>query len=71
MRCSCIWGSRPHEIRPHQKKALRWPSGQGGQTRFVFARWARHPGYAGDPWLVQAADAVVRKFDAIVQRLEI
>ena len=65
------WGSRPHIIRPREKKALRWPSGQGGKTGFVFAKWVRHPGYAGDAWLVQAADEAVRQFDAIVRRVEI
>lgn len=34
-------------------------------------RWPMHPGYAGDAWLVKAADKAVRQFDAIVQRLEI
>jgi len=65
------WGTRPHDIRPRTKKVLRWPSGQGGQTGFVFARFVRHPGYAGDPWLVAAADEAVRQFDAIVRRLEV
>lgn len=65
------WGSRPHVIRPREKKALRWPSGQGGQTGFVFAKWVRHPGYAGDAWLVKAADEAVRQFDAIVRRMEV
>lgn len=45
------WGTRPHDIRPKRKKALRWPAGAG----FAFARKVRHPGYKGDPWLVRAA----------------
>ena len=65
------FGTRPHIIRPREKKSLRWPSGQGGKTGFVFAKWVRHPGYAGDAWLVQAADEAVRQFDAIVRRVEI
>ena len=65
------WGTRPHIIRPREKKALRWSSGQGGKTGFVFAKWVRHPGYAGDAWLVQAADEAVRQFDAIVRRVEV
>lgn len=64
------WGTRAHEIRPRDKKALRWPSGQGGKTGFVFARFVHHPGYEGDAWLVEAADAAVRQFDAIVRRVE-
>lgn len=65
------WGSRPHVIRPREKKALRWPSGAGGKTGFVFAKWSKHPGYAGDSWLVKAADEAVRQFDAIVRRVEV
>lgn len=65
------WGSRPHVIRPREKKALRWPSGRGSATGFIFAKWAKHPGYEGDPWLVKAADETVRQFDAIVRRVEI
>ena len=65
------FGTRPHIIRPREKKSLRWPSGAGGKTGFVFAKWVRHPGYAGDAWLVQAADEAVRQFDAIVRRVEV
>jgi len=63
------WGTRPHDIRPRQKKVLRWPGGTGGHTGFVFARFVHHPGYAGDAWLVQAAEDAVRQFDAIVRRV--
>jgi hypothetical protein len=65
------WGTRPHIIRPKKRKALRWPSGQGDATGFAFAKWVKHPGYEGDPWLVKAADEAVRLFDAIVRRVEI
>jgi len=65
------FGTRPHIIRPREKKSLRWPSGAGGKTGFVFAKWAKHPGFSGDPWLVQAADEAVRQFDAIVKRVEV
>lgn len=64
------WGTRAHIIRPKDKKTLRWPSGQGGGTHFVFARFVRHPGYAGDAWLVKGADEAVRQFDAIVRRVQ-
>lgn len=64
------WGTRAHIIRPKEKKTLRWPSGQGRGTHFVFARWVRHPGYAGDAWLVKAADEAVRQFDAVVRRVQ-
>lgn len=76
------WGTRPHIIRPREKKALRWVGEKGATTRnaqgrfvsgtkFIFARFVHHPGYAGDPWLVQAADEAVRQFDAIVRRVEV
>lgn len=64
------WGTRAHVIRPRNKKALRWASGQGTGTQFVFARFVRHPGYAGDAWLVKAADEAVHQFDAIVRRIQ-
>lgn len=60
------WGSRPHAIRPSKKKVLRW----AGSNGFIFARFVNHPGYAGDPWLVKAADEAVRQFDIIVRRAQ-
>lgn len=58
------WGSRPHEIRPKDRKALRWVSG----NKFVFAKFTKHPGYSGDPFMVNATQAVLSKFDSMVQR---
>lgn len=58
------WGTRPHRIAPKTRKVLRWPSGGA----FVFARWVRHPGYNGDPWLLTATRDAIRDFDAIVRR---
>lgn len=54
------WGTRPHEIRPRLRKALRWPAGGA----FAFAQRVQHPGYEGDPYLRQAA----RKAPAIFER---
>lgn len=65
------WGTRAHLIKPRDKKMLRFPVGQGGGTHFVFARFVKHPGYAGDPWLVQAADEAVKQFDSIVRRVNL
>lgn len=64
------WGTRPHTITPRRKKVLRWPSGSGGNTGFVFARFVKHPGYKGDPWLVRAGDAAVSAFDGIVAKIQ-
>lgn len=52
------WGTRPHEIRPKNKKALRWVSG----AHFVFSARVQHPGYAGDPWMVDTASQVPAMF---------
>lgn len=53
-----------------KKRSLRWTAGAGGGTHYVFAMHVHHPGYKGDPWLVNAADEAVRQFDAIVRRVE-
>ena len=63
------WGTRAHDIRPRDKKILSWTQGGGHSTQYVFARFVRHPGYEGDPWLVTAADEAVRQFDRIVRAL--
>jgi hypothetical protein len=58
------FGTRPHEIRPKTKKALRWA--RGGE--FFFAKVVHHPGYIGDPYMVSAADDAIRQFAAIVDK---
>jgi hypothetical protein len=57
-------GTRPHDIRPKNKKALRWVVG----NRFVFARFVRHPGYVGDGYVIRSATDALRQFSAIVDR---
>lgn len=57
-----VMGTRPHEIRPKNKKALRWPSG----GMFAFASVVKHPGTLADPYHIRAADQAVRQFDRIV-----
>jgi hypothetical protein len=57
-------GTRPHDIRPRNKKALRWVVG----NRFVFARFVRHPGYVGDGYVIRSATDALRQFSAIVDR---
>lgn len=59
------WGTRPHVIRPKNKKALRWPAG----GKFRFAKKVHHPGYKGDPWLVRAAAQAGPIFAQQVDRL--
>lgn len=57
------WGTKPHIIKPKNKKALRWVSGNG----FVFAKIVHHPGYKGDPYLMRARDAVAQRFSTIAR----
>jgi len=42
-----LYGTQPHEIKPKNKKALRFDT-LGG---FVFSKTVHHPGYAGDDFL--------------------
>lgn len=58
------FGTRPHEIRPKDKKALRWAGG----GVFHFAKRVKHPGYRGDAYLVEAATEAVRQFRAIIDQ---
>lgn len=55
-------GTRPHEIRPKDKRALRWAGGGA----FFFARRVWHPGYRGDAYMIAAATVAVREFASIV-----
>jgi len=59
-----LHGTKPHDIRPKDKKALRWTVG----NRFVFAKFVKHPGYRGDNYLDRAADDAIRQFPALVDR---
>lgn len=56
------WGTKAHDIRPKNKKVLRFQIG----NRNVFAKFVHHPGYKGDPWLTKAADQAMREFPAMV-----
>lgn len=47
-------GSKPHEILPRNKQALRWATPDG--TAFWFAKRVHHPGFKGDPFLYKAFD---------------
>lgn len=58
------FGTRPHEIRPKNKKALRWAGG----GFFHFAKVVKHPGYRGDAYIIEAATEAVRSFRSIVDQ---
>lgn len=59
------WGTRPHKIKPKNKKKLRFPMG----GKFAFAREVNHPGYRGDPWLAEQAAAAPKIFERRVNAL--
>lgn len=59
-----LYGTRPHDIFPRKRKALRWVQG----SDFVFAQKVRHPGYIGDNYMIPAADEALRQFNAIISR---
>jgi hypothetical protein len=59
------WGTRPHKIKPKNKKMLRFPVG----GKFAFAREVNHPGYRGDPWLAEQAAAAPKIFERRVNAL--
>lgn len=63
------WGTRPHIIKPKNKKSLRWVTGAGGGTSFTFSKGVNHPGYEGDPWMIEAAREVPAIFEKRVRQL--
>jgi hypothetical protein len=54
---SVEFGARSHDIRPRNKKALRW-----GGPNYIFAKLVRHPGNRPKPYLFPAAEAEAPKF---------
>jgi len=59
------WGTRPHVIKPKNKKRLRWAAG----GKFAFASKVNHPGYKGDAWMTRAAAAAPADFNRALQSL--
>jgi hypothetical protein len=56
------WGTKKHDIRPKNKKVLRWASG----GVFHFAKVVHHPGNKPDKWLERAAASAPQMFAARV-----
>lgn len=54
-------GTAAHIIRPRNKRILRW-AGKGG---FVFAKAVNHPGFKGDPFLVNALNENMKTIEKI------
>lgn len=48
------WGTKPHVIKPKDKKVLRFVAG----GKFAFAKSVNHPGYKGHPWLKDAVERI-------------
>lgn len=72
-------GSKPHDIRPRRRKALRFAPGAGatltGRPRrgaqVVFAKRVRHPGNKPNPFMLRGLRNAIEKFSfgrAIVER---
>jgi hypothetical protein len=69
------YGTRAHEIRPRNKRVLRFPA-NGGSARLtgsvrrggaaIFARSVHHPGTRPHPFLIPGARAALGKIGALV-----
>lgn len=60
------FGTRAHEIRPRNRKALRWKGKAGG---VVFASRVRHPGTRKQPYMVPGAERAVHGLrDRLIER---
>lgn len=57
-------GTKPHDIKPRDKRALRWV----GKSGFVFAKVVHHPGTKADPFLYEAAENERININAIFDR---
>ena len=63
------WG--PHEIKPRNRKFLRWVAGNNfifATQRVRVAKKVKHPGYKGDPFFELAIKQEVPKFERWLER---
>lgn len=58
------FGTRPHSIEPKDKKVLRFVSGG-----FVFSKKVQHPGYGGDPFIINAINDTFKDLDNITREV--
>ena len=72
------YGTKPHEITPNAKRALRWAtssskgfrlsgrpsSAKGGQVGYAFATVVHHPGTKPAPFMLPGAKVAVEKSGA-------
>lgn len=62
---SCVhFGTKPHVIKPKNRKFLRWASGD----KFIFAKKVNHPGYKGDAFFYNALNENLKEFKKWVDR---
>ena len=57
-------GTKPHEIKPRNRKFLRWVAG----SEFVFATKVKHPGYTCYAFFELAVRYEVPKFERLLER---
>ena len=49
------YGTRPHEIRPRNRRVLRWKKG----NTYVYARRVNHPGTRAQPYMIPGAQRAI------------
>jgi hypothetical protein len=70
------YGTKPHEIKPRRKKALRFPGGgvsttlsgrvRTGEVRrlgsgaYIFSKGVKHPGTKAQPYMLPGAEAALK-----------
>ncbi len=59
------WGSKAHKIVHKNKQSLRFTKG----NRFIFAKEVNHPGYKGDPFLLNALNDNIKRLPELFNRL--
>lgn len=57
-------GTRPHEIRPRFRQALRFPAGPSGGAGWIFARKVNHPGTRPRLFMARALEASMPAIEA-------
>lgn len=66
-------GSRPHDIRPVRRRALRFAAGGSARlsgtprsgSSVIFAKRVRHPGNKPNPWMKRGLEAAMRAFGGL------
>lgn len=59
------FGTKAHEIRPRNRKALRWKSG----NKYRFARRVQHPGTKARPFMIPGAERAIAGSRGLADRV--